>query len=424
LNQELISPIFCDQRIFDKRIPMVAKLNAHRLLRDASNQVGYLYNLNVRDSKRRQLENARDKIRNDLRASFRDLHKSVKISGLVEQRDIGLAGALQQLRPRFRMQGSAAYHTLNDPAKKPPQQVDFDDGVFVPTSFIGGASKNRPLLASKGYFRAVEAALEPLCANEGWELDRTKSSCVRVQIDTDAHIDLPLYAIPDNEFETLRKSHGSPQEGTHSADEIILTEAIYRALPQDRVMLAHRKDGWIESDPRKIEDWFKEALDDHGDALRYVCRYVKGWRDFQWGEPCLSSIAIMKCVIVAYDELGGEVAENRDDVALLMATKRLPVLLSKPIENPVIKGHFLDADWTPEEREDIVLRAQTLYDALDDALNHNLHKLVAINTLRKLFGSRIPNDETLLSIVGAEDEVLSYPAIQVAAPKVARSTSG
>src|SRR5262249_25718987 len=158
---------------------------------------------------------------------FRDLQKSVKASELVEQRNLSLAGSLLQLRPRFRMQGSAAYHTLNEPAKKPPQQVDFDDGVYVPTNFIGAASKNQPLLASQAYCRAVEAALEVLCDREEWELDRSKSSCVRVQIATDAHIDLPLYAIPDNEFESLQKSLGSAQ----SAEDIMLAEAIYRALP-------------------------------------------------------------------------------------------------------------------------------------------------------------------------------------------------
>ena len=108
-----------------------------------------------------------------------------------------------RLRPRFRMQGSGAYHTLNDPAHKPPQEVDFDDGVFLPTSFVNGGGMVEPLLAAKGYFIVVENILAPLCEDNGWKLIATKPTCVRVRVDNHAHIDLPLYAIPDEQFVEL-----------------------------------------------------------------------------------------------------------------------------------------------------------------------------------------------------------------------------
>ena len=97
------------------------------------------------------------------------------------------------------MQGSFAYRTLNEPAHNPPQEIDLDDGVFVPVSFLNDSGRARPALISSGYFAAVEALPAPICVLNGWKLIDDKPSCVRVELDGSAHIDLALYAIPDAE---------------------------------------------------------------------------------------------------------------------------------------------------------------------------------------------------------------------------------
>ena len=94
-----------------------------------------------------------------------------------------------------------------------------------------------------------------------------------------------------------------------------LADEIYKGLLEKRIMLAHRDSGWIESDPREIENWFFGAIADHGEAVRRVCRYLKGWRDFQWMRNGPSSITLMACVVAVYDELNGTLPENRDDLA-------------------------------------------------------------------------------------------------------------
>jgi len=403
---------------------MRGTLNAHRLFRGEGTSRGYLQNINVDDEKEKQLKRARNALRVALRTGLPELQKMAVARGLIEQRHLALASSLPPLRPRFRMQGSAAYRTLNDPAHKPPQGIDYDDGVYLPTSFVSGAAE--PVIAAKGFFKAVEEIVAPVCAQNGWTLNCKKTHCVRVEIAPDAHIDLPLYTIPDKEFTRLTEAAlASVQTNARAQDDdALFSEQIYRTLPKDRIMIAHRSNGWIESDPRKIEDWFHEAIDDHGEGLRRVCRYFKGWRDHQWKKCRLTSLAIMACVVKAYDDLGGTLAEDRDDTALLAISQKLPDLLREEIPNPVIQGQFLDKDWTIVDRLDFVGRAERLHVELNTALNNTFHKTIAITKLQSVFGTRIPNDENLLSIDQAEREVISYKPAQVAAPVVLRSTSG
>jgi hypothetical protein len=404
---------------------MAGKLNGHRLLRGTEDRNGYLQKLDISEIKEQQLRRARDLIRATIREGMQALTTVDVQKGLIERRYAHMAAQLP-LRPRFRMQGSAVYHTLNDPAHKPPQQIDYDDGLYLPTSFVNGSAT--PIVAAKGLFAAVEGILQPLCDRNGWSLSKEKNPCVRVRIAADAHIDLALYAIPDQDFvrltEAARAQFGKGLATFAQEDETALSEQVYKSLPSDRIMLAQRDGKWIESDPRKMETWFQEAVDEHDDGLRYVCRYVKGWRDFQWFQCELKSIAIMVCVVAAYDALKGTLPDNRDDTALLAVAERLPGLLEGRIQNPVMPNQFLDEGWTREERADLVNRAKQMHADLDIALNGTFHKPSAIAGMQRVFGSRIPDDESLLSIDQAECEVQSYEPARVAAPFVPRSTSG
>ena len=325
------------------------------------------------------------------------------------------------------MQGSSVYNTLNVPAHMPPQEVDYDDGVFLPTSFVDGGGKVQPLLAAKGYFRVVETILTPVCKEYGWSLITTKPTCVRVRIDDGAHIDLPLYAIPDDEFGKLVEASDRAMlaKGMTLTDgEVELAEHVYMNMPEDRIVLARRDTGWIESDPRELEDWFIGAVREHGKVLRRVCRYLKGWRDYQWPKGGPSSITLMVCVVAVLDDLNGTLPENRDDLALQAVVDRLEALFSQPILNPVLPDQNLDEGWSPEERSDFKAQAADLKMMIDGVLNKTLHKRIALSRLQEKFGSRIPNDELLIDIDSEEREVLAYAPAAVAAPFVPRTTSG
>ncbi len=404
---------------------MRVTLNAHRVFRGAPTRPGYLKALNIDGGTEQMLRNARGQIREALRKGIPLWQDPARKRELIEDRYLSFAAELPTLRPRFRMQGSGVYHTLNDPAHKPPQEVDYDDGMFLPTSFISGNGLVQPIIAAKGYFRMVESILEPLCKRNGWQLDRSKPTCVRIRINSEAHIDLPLYAIPDEDFVTLVEARAATRDASREAtDDLLLAEQVYRGLPKDRIMLARRDKGWSESDPRQIEDWFLDAVKEHGEVIRFICRYLKGWRDFQWQSGGPSSITLMACTVSVFDELSGTLADNRDDIALQIIANRLPELFSDNIPNPVLPNQKLDEKWTHEDRIDFVARASGLKDQLARALNDTFHKSISLKRIRGIFGDRIPNDESLLSVDTEEREIMNYKPAAVAAPYVPRTKSG
>jgi hypothetical protein len=374
--------------------------NAHRTLFSSGDHDTYLRGLTVDTTEKEALQVARDEIRDQIRVGLREWSDHVDRKQLFEARVLSSAALTDgdfALRPKFRMQGSWSYHTLNRATHNPPQEIDLDDGVFLPVSFVSQNGGAHPILASAGYFTAVERILAPLCNRNGWTLITDKPSCVRVKINDGAHIDLALYAIPDEEFEVLlEKAEASMQFDITMRDEnISFAEQIYPRLPTDQIMLAHRREGWKPSDPRKLEDWFKEAIDMHGQQLRRVCRYVKGWRDHNWTACRLSSIALMACVVAAYDEATAAIAEYRDDLALQMVAKRLPGLLEGRIPNPVVNGQYLDECWTGECRAEFIAKAHALAMRLDAALAANQASAV-IEHLRATLGDHLPDDEDLV----------------------------
>src|SRR5439155_2814441 len=99
-------------------------LNLHRLFHSAPSD-DYFSALTVAKQKEDSLRSARDEIRAVLRSSLGSLAQFPR-DQLFEE--LARDSAPTSLKPKFRMQGSFAYRTCNDPAHKPPQEVDLDDG--------------------------------------------------------------------------------------------------------------------------------------------------------------------------------------------------------------------------------------------------------------------------------------------------------
>ena len=136
-------------------------------------------------------------------------------------------------------------------------------------------------MASALFFEATEAALAPLVKDKKiWRMS-PKPTCIRIEISDFAHIDIPLYAIPDEDFVLLKESMEARGYAalTYAMDS---AKDRWTALPTDHVLLAHREEDWIKSDPRAMKEWFVQAVEDHGPQLRRVVRYLKAFRDKTW----------------------------------------------------------------------------------------------------------------------------------------------
>ncbi|MEQ1935609.1 MAG: CBASS cGAMP synthase, partial [Fimbriimonadaceae bacterium] len=194
--------------------------NVSKLLHTTVSDETFLLNLEANDA---LLKAAKTKIREHLRATFAASSEAY----------FGEAVA-----PKFFTQGSCAYKTLNDPAWPPTQQKDLDDGCYLPLGFIRGG---KPSKAAETFFQFVDTALMELAKDEGWTFKR-KPTCARLVITADAHIDVPLYAIPDHEFALMQKSI--------AANRMLAKDSkgrpdTWEALPSNAVLLAHRDEDWI-----------------------------------------------------------------------------------------------------------------------------------------------------------------------------------
>jgi hypothetical protein len=281
-------------------------------------------------------------------------------------------------QPRFFTQGSWAYKTLNAPATCPPQQADLDDGCYLPLSFV--QEVQRPRVAAGVFFSVAENALKPLVAQNKWKLDTSKATCIRIVISSSAHIDIPLYAIPDDEFEKLLSRRLVLDKSISSSQ----TDQ-WSALPSDKVLLAHREKDWMPSDPRQLKDWFLAEVAAKGEQFRRVVRYLKAFRDWQWDSSGPSSVLLMAAAAPLFKKYDG-----RDDRAFQHVVNHLPARLRDGVLNPTDKTE----SFTGRLGEKGVEEAAKAFEGLRETIRaaRDTHPPVACALMRKKFGSRFPDE--------------------------------
>jgi hypothetical protein len=318
--------------------------------------------------------------------------------------------------PRFFTQGSWAYKTLNAPAQN-HQQADVDDGCYLPLSFV--AQSTRPSVAATVFFAAAEEALVPLIKERRWKLITDKPTCIRIEISTYAHIDIPLYAIPDHEFATLTKAaamdHGfyNLQEAVRKAERDAWT-----ALPRNCVLLAHRECDWMESDPRPVKEWFLAEVEARGEQLRRVVRYLKAFRDWQWASGGPSSILLMASAAPLFEK-----RERRDDVALLDVVTALPAKLRAGVNNPIDDRESLTERLGKELVEEAAKKFEVLEKVLRGSLNAT-NEAQACSWMINEFGPRFPDRPDRVKIVSVAATIMSAPAIAGPSELVGRTKAG
>ena len=387
--------------------------NVEKLLHGAPGGVDLLTQLEPTTAEDKLLKSAKTKIRDHLK----------KVISQATKERLGIV-----IVPRFFTQGSGAYKLLNRRAWMPPQRMDLDDGVYLPMTFVKGA---RPAAAAAVFFQIVDAALKQLIERERWDGFEEKDTCARVLVASNVHVDVPLYAIPDVEFEKLTKAALSRAIVMDSGDiDFMLSRKMkvdsWDELPSDKVLLAHRKDDWKPSDPRKIHEWFLAAVDFYGELLRRECRYLKAWRDYHQLD-FISSLILMVDAWTVFREIGHLRLRRRDDLVLLDIAERLPGLFAGPVRNPAEPEieEMLGTSWKQPERRAAIQAAKEMREELDMTINNCYIAESAVERMRRVFGDRVPNRPDLVGVHRAATAAVaaSVPLI-VPAPSVGRSTSG
>ena len=388
--------------------------NAHALFCGLKSEPSYLANLTIAEKERSGLMSAREKIRSTLKMAARliPMHDDYWQDSYARQ---VTARNRPSIEVKFMTQGSFAYGTINTPAQVPHQEIDLDDGMYVPVRFL---ENGEPALAARGLFQFVEATLAPLCRANNWRLDTNKLNCVRVKLWRGAHVDIPIYSIPQDRFETIVEA--MTKSVSFAARDSMTTT--WR-LPSDQIMLAQRDGTWLQSDPKELHDWVVDRVERYGPVYRRLCRFFKGWRDFEWVKSPLSSICIMCAVDEALRRMNGYPSDSRDDELILEVAKLLPEICADKIANPVIR-HLCLNEWSDDIRNEIIAKANTLRDEMVSALEHTGHADLVVQKLRDRFGNRVPYRPEAVKINSRIEAIRQAPAAKVAAPVVIPSTSG
>src|SRR5690606_38448165 len=104
--------------------------------------------------------------------------------------------AFLSLNPRFWTPGSFQHDTLNNAYFTPPQEMDIDDGTYVPMASF----EDQPVIGHRLLLLLVDSSLKSLAYENGWEFDAQRK-CARLKIPmANTHIDVPMYAIPEDQF--------------------------------------------------------------------------------------------------------------------------------------------------------------------------------------------------------------------------------
>lgn len=349
--------------------------NLSPLLYSSNNHTTFLNALDLTTDEKQNINSARLEIRNVLR---NELPEALKKKGY--------EGEFRS--PKFFIQGSWAYKTLNRPCQTPPQQSDVDDGVYLPMSIV--KEENRPSIAIKDFFDVVKEVLRPLCSKKQWELS-SKSTCVRVELSKHAHIDLPLYAIPDEQYMLLKASMEA--RGYMVLDSIAADASsdTWKKLPSDKILLAC-EDRWITSDPLKMKEWFEKEVSDKEEQLRRIIRYIKAFRDNQWERGGPSSILLMAAACPLY-----KFQSKRDDLALLNVVAGIPRALRNGVKSPIDSSVYLTDALSKDAVEEAAEKFETFKTYLQAAIEDTAKKDVACIWMRQMLGDRFPNRPDLLS---------------------------
>lgn len=343
-----------------------------------------------------------------------------KLCELINKLEFNERRELLEIHPRFMTQGSMHYKTLNKPAYpyprfNPAQQIDIDDGVYIPLDIF----EEQPKLSHRIFLLIIKISLLKVQKEKGWKYKQGKM-CATLEIDGGTHLDVPMYAAPKEKFLEKEKAYNARKVALSSnvglEDTKLLesrfVEDIY--LKPDNVYLAvDTAERWKKSDPAIICKWFESAVNTHGEQLRRVCKYLKSWRDQQFREKGVSSIALMACAVDVFDNYQGEFKQDCDTKPLYECSQNLHSLLSKGVVSP-----------DPSDEEDLFPRSRMSDDKKQEVLNkalefkNNMHHALVLSDnlsesqskLSAVFGHRIKitHDNFKLCI---EEEVNSIPAI-------------
>jgi hypothetical protein len=234
---------------------------------------------------------------------------------------------------------------------------DIDDGIYM-------LMEQEPEVVVSILHRWVAEAAE----NHTEQKPKDKDPCVRVLFKDGYHVDLVIY---------YKKEFEHPH-------------------------LAHKRDGWIVSDPKEFMDWFNDQTDTNG-QLKRIIRYFKAWRDQLQGDmPSGLILTILATNNIVYND--------RDDIALLETMKKMRNILTSSTTSfvcyrPTFPNEDLFAGYSETRRDYFLDRLDSFICSGEQAIKED-NQDIACKKWGKHFGERfcLPETESKARVVIKQSE--------------------
>lgn len=252
-------------------------------------------------------------------------------------------------KPKYYMQGSYAMHTAINPQED--EEFDLDDGIY-----LQGYSVDKdtwPVTTTVHDW--VKKAVDKHTSNAPID----KKTCIRVVYEEKYHIDLPIYIMGEDDQKR---------------------ECAY---------LAHKSKGWIESDPKAFKEWFQKCVNDNGQVIRHMVKFLKAWKAYK--DVDIPGMAITILVCNNYS-----ITADREDITLLDTVTNILDSLDTKFEcyKPVTPtDEDLFTEYSQTKKDTIINSLKTLKNRLNKAIYEEKNEKKATDLLQKEFGDRFPEGE-------------------------------
>lgn len=238
-------------------------------------------------------------------------------------------------KPEFYIQGS---YKMGTTIITKDDDCDLDDGVYF---------KREVDVTATTLQKWVKNALDGSTSTPV----QHRSKCIRVIYKGDYHIDYPVYQLSDND---------------------------------EHPLLAIKDNGFEESDPKEVVEWYK-AEKKKNDQLNRVVKYLKGWCDYKRNKMP-SGLAMS---ILTSENLQ---VNDRDDIALKDTLIKIQEVLEDDFECivPATPGDDLFENYNDTRKNNFLSNLDDFIVDAKKAINNEPNQLKASKLWRKHLGDKFP----------------------------------
>ncbi len=383
--------------------------------------VSFIPKIDLSAQRERLLKQLAKKIVDGLKLAFKELPSYLPDAYLNKLTDKERT-ILTKLTPKFRVQGSFSYATVNDPVPQysPPQEVDIDIGCYIPLEY----AEENPSLAHALLFEIIDNVLTVITSqNPNWKAICDKDTCGRLKTDQGVHVDVVAYATPEVEFKKFVESQklmfASNESRKAQLEDTSIDFFKKELLHFEKVNMAHRSEGWKESDPKLVTDWFNKRCTNEK-YLRHLSKILKAWRDFTWKDgQGPSSISLM---VMASHIFGQHTQPHSLMDALILVTTNIIGLMQQDQFLPVEPYDKVWPRSSDEEHKTETIEAFSLLNAqLYSCKFTETTKDSVVDKLIAQFGDRLPKrPDWIVDVKQEPDKTIVKP---VPTPNIKRENT-